>query len=58
MQRAVDALERAGCALATSTLEVVCAELGLATEALGEITGECASEELLDAIFRRFCVGK
>jgi len=58
LQRAADALERAGRAFEASTLEVVCGELGLAAEALGEITGECAPEDLLDAIFRRFCVGK
>ena len=29
-----------------------------ALEILGEITGETASEELLDLIFGQFCVGK
>jgi len=37
---------------------VVSGEVGLAVEALGEITGENAPDELLDAIFRRFCIGK
>ena len=56
--RAAGALERAERAAEVSTLEVVAGELGLAAEALGQITGETAPDELLDAIFRRFCVGK
>lgn len=58
LRRATEALERAEHALRVSTLEVVSGELGFALEALGEITGETASDELLDAIFRRFCIGK
>ena len=58
IQRASDCLERARRALEESTLEVVSGEVGLAVEALGEITGENAPDELLDAIFRRFCIGK
>lgn len=58
LRRAVDSVDRAISANRLSTLEVVSGELGLAVEALGEITGENAPDELLDAIFRRFCVGK
>jgi tRNA modification GTPase len=29
-----------------------------ALDALGEITGEAAGEDLLDTIFKRFCIGK
>jgi tRNA modification GTPase len=56
--RALGALERGLEAARVSTLEVVSGELGLCLEALGEITGESAGADLLDAIFRRFCIGK
>lgn len=58
LRRAAESLERAWAALQSSNLEVVGGELSLAVEALGEITGENAPSELLDAIFRRFCIGK
>ena len=58
LRRVVQSLERASEAERMSTLEVVSGELGLALEALGAITGESATAELLDEIFRRFCIGK
>jgi tRNA modification GTPase len=58
VRRACDCLDRALSAVAGSTLEVVSGEVGLAFEALGEITGENAPDALLDAIFQRFCIGK
>ena len=45
-------------ASASSTLEVVSGEIGLALHAISEIFGDNASQEVLDAIFRRFCIGK
>ena len=42
----------------TCMMEVVSGEVGLALEALGEVSGTQVSEALLDAIFRRFCIGK
>jgi tRNA modification GTPase len=39
-------------------LELFAEELRLAQEALGSITGEFSSEDLLGEIFARFCIGK
>jgi tRNA modification GTPase len=38
--------------------EVVAEELRRATDALGRITGRIDVEDLLDVIFREFCIGK
>jgi len=38
--------------------EVVAEELRAAVQALGRITGRVGVEELLDAVFRDFCIGK
>ena len=45
-------------ALARREPELSAAELRLGLTALGEITGETATEELLDRIFETFCLGK
>jgi tRNA modification GTPase len=58
LRRACEALARAEQAGRVSTLEVVSGEVGLALEALGEVSGTHVSEALLDAIFQRFCIGK
>ena len=38
--------------------EIIALDVALAAEALGEITGEVHSEDVLDAVFREFCIGK
>ena len=43
---------------AQHTPEITAEELRLAQQALGEITGEFTSEDLLGKIFSSFCVGK
>jgi tRNA modification GTPase len=58
LRRVCEALERAASAAQRSTLEVVSGEVGLALAALAQLTGEDVSEALLDAVFRRFCIGK
>jgi len=45
-------------ALRETALELLAEELRLAHRELGEITGEFSSEDLLGAIFGRFCIGK
>lgn len=39
-------------------LEIVAVDLTQASDALGTICGEVGSEDVLDAIFREFCIGK
>ena len=39
-------------------LDFVSIDLRAAYEALGEVTGEAASDDLLDTIFHEFCIGK
>jgi tRNA modification GTPase len=51
-QRTLDAL-RAG-----ETLELAGGELRIAVNAVGEIVGKTATEDLLDSIFTQFCIGK
>ena len=38
--------------------EIVAMDIALAAESLGSITGEVSDEDVLDAIFREFCIGK
>ncbi len=45
-------------ALAEEELELKAEELRLAAQALGRITGVIHTEELLDVIFKDFCIGK
>lgn len=50
--RAVDALRT------DQTLELVALDLRIAVNAVGEIVGKTTTEDLLDVIFSRFCIGK
>lgn len=64
--RHADALRRAGESLrdalvaldSSDPLDFVAIDLRDALEALGEITGETATTDLLDHIFAEFCIGK
>ncbi len=61
-----DALNRARAAAlrtlealrADATLELVAMDLRIAVNAVGEIVGKTATEDLLDSIFSQFCIGK
>lgn len=59
LKEALEAVKRAkegmGCGVSP---EIVALEIRCALDKLGEIVGETVSEDLLDEIFRRFCVGK
>ena len=39
-------------------LDLVAADLHVAVNAVGEVVGKTATEDLLDSIFRQFCIGK
>lgn len=59
LERARGHLLEAQAGLALSVPEdLVAVDLRAAVEALGEITGESVTEDLLDSIFRNFCIGK
>ena len=45
-------------ALAAMPPEIVAIDVMTASDALGSITGEVSGEDVLDAIFREFCIGK
>ena len=59
LRRARIATERSRAALgADATLELVAADLRIAVNAVGEVVGQTATDDLLDAIFSQFCIGK
>jgi tRNA modification GTPase len=59
LARALDALESARqAALSSMPPEIVAVDVGLAAEALASITGAVTTEDVLDAVFREFCIGK
>jgi tRNA modification GTPase len=44
--------------LAAASVELLAEDLRLGVRAIGRITGRVDVEDLLDAIFREFCIGK
>lgn len=58
LKRASGHLENALQAIDTQTLDLVSIDLNLAYSALGEITGSTTGEDIIDAIFAKFCLGK
>lgn len=65
-RRHLDALDRAGCNMEKArellleghAMELAAEELRSAHEALGEVTGQFTTEDLLGRIFSEFCIGK
>ena len=59
LKRTLSALGRAEATLAGGkALDLAATEIREALDILGEISGETATEEILSAIFSRFCIGK
>jgi tRNA modification GTPase len=59
LRRGQEAVQRAYAAsLEDLPLEFVAMELRIGANAVGEIVGKTATEDLLDSIFRQFCLGK
>lgn len=58
LTRAAETLEQASQRLTDGAGELVAEELRLAQQALGEITGQVSSDDLLGEIFSSFCIGK
>lgn len=52
LKSAIDLIEEGG------PMDMAAVDLATAMEALGEITGEISSEDVLDKLFSSFCVGK
>ncbi len=59
LQQATEALQNALAAIDdTQSAECVALELRVALQALGEIVGVVTNEDILDQIFKEFCIGK
>jgi len=55
LEECAEALDRA---VAANAIELLAEDLRLATRAVGRITGRVDVEDLLDIVFREFCIGK
>ena len=59
LSRALDGLRRLRAAHAQgTTVDLLAVDLADSLDALGEITGAVTSDEILDRMFSRFCIGK
>lgn len=58
LARAKQALDSAISNISADTLDLVSIDIKDAYNAIGEITGNTTSEEIIDAIFKKFCLGK
>ncbi len=58
LQRSIESLQRAIYACGLQPLDLIGIDVKEAWDALGEITGETATEAIIEEIFAKFCVGK
>lgn len=58
LQRAKEHLDQAISNIDNDTLDLITIDLNLAYSCLGEITGNTTGEDIIDAIFSKFCLGK
>ncbi len=58
LRLASEALERAGELIRHGSEELVAAEVRVALEELGKVVGAIYTDDVLDRIFSRFCIGK
>lgn len=58
LSRAKDSIVKAINACASQPLDLIGIDVKAAWDALGEITGETATETIIEEIFAKFCVGK
>ncbi len=58
LRRANESLKKAISACAVAPLDLIGIDVKEAWDALGEITGETATEAIIQEIFEKFCVGK
>lgn len=58
LSRAAEALKDSLSDFPNTTCDLISVDLKEAWDCLGEITGETASEEIIDTVFEKFCVGK
>jgi len=58
LKEALNALIRAFESLENTTLDFVVSDLNICWHKIGEITGQTSNEEIIDRIFKKFCLGK
>ncbi len=58
LMKAIQSLKSAISGCGTFTVDVLAIDLKEAWDALGEITGETANEQIINTVFEKFCVGK
>ncbi len=58
LKEALESIERAINACGIEPLDLIAIDVKAAWSALGEITGETATEAIIEEIFSKFCVGK